>query len=121
MPPCMQTRKASGTAVKVISGGICLFRMEIFTLLLPSALTPMTTTWQDHQIAGTAWQRRPRLLQFIHRRISDEAEAQDLLQDVFAELVENYRLLKPVEQATVWPSRAAPRTASPTCTDESTQ
>ena len=56
-----------------------------------------------------------------HHRIPDEAEVQDLLQDVFAELVENYRLLKPVEPATACPFRAAPRTASPTCTDASTQ
>lgn len=44
-------------------------------------------------------QQRPRLLQFIRRRIPDETKAEDLLQDVFAELVESCRLLKPVEQA----------------------
>ena len=57
----------------------------------------MTAAQQDRQIADAVRQQRPRLLQFIRRRIPDEAEAEDLLQDVFAEFVENYRLLKPVE------------------------
>ena len=81
----------------------------------------MTATQQDRQIAETMRQQWPRLLQFIRRRIPDEAETQELLQDVFAELVGRFRLLKPVEPATACPFRAAPRTASPTCTDESTQ
>ena len=62
----------------------------------------MTATQQDRQIAETVRRQRPRLLQFIRRRVPDEAEAEDLLQDVFAKLVESYRLLKPVEQAAVW-------------------
>ena len=76
-------------------------------LSLPSTLAPMTATQQDRQIAETVRQQRPRLLQFIRRRIPDEAEAEDLLQDVFAELVESYRLLKPVEQAAAWLFRVA--------------
>ena len=67
----------------------------------------MTATQQDRQIADAVRQQRPRLLQFIRRRIPDEAEAEDLLQDVFAELVESYRLLKPVEQAAAWLFRVA--------------
>ncbi len=67
----------------------------------------MTASQQDRQIADAVRQQRPRLLQFIRRRIPDEAEAEDLLQDVFAELVESYRLLKPVEQAAAWLFRVA--------------
>ena len=74
--------------------------METLALSLPSPLLPMSTSQQDRQIAETVRQLRPRLLQFIRRRIPDEAEAEDFPQDVFAELVESYRLLKPVEQAT---------------------
>ena len=81
--------------------------MEPFALSLPSSLAPMTASQQDRQIAETVRQQRPRLLQFIRRRIPDEAEAEDLLQDVFAELVESYRLLKPVEQAAAWLFRVA--------------
>ena len=71
--------------------------MEILALSLPTPLLPILALQQDRQIAETVWQQRPRLLQFIRRRIPDETEAEDLLQDVFAELVESYRLLKPVE------------------------
>ena len=81
--------------------------MQPMALSLPSPLAPMTATQQDRQIAETVRQQRPRLLQFIRRRIPDEAEAEDLLQDVFAELVESYRLLKPVEQAAAWLFRVA--------------
>ena len=58
----------------------------------------MSASQQDHQIADTGRQQRPRLRQFIRRRTPDEAEAEDLLQDVFAKLVESYRLLKPVRR-----------------------
>ena len=78
------------------------------TLTLPTTLVPqMSTAQQDRQIAQAVREQRPRLLQFIRRRIPDEAEAEDLLQDVFAELVESYRLLKPVEQAAAWLFRVA--------------
>jgi RNA polymerase sigma factor (sigma-70 family) len=82
--------------------------MELpMTLSLPHSLTSMSTAQQDRQIAEAVRQQRPRLLQFIRRRIPDEAEAEDLLQDVFAELVESYRMLKPVEQAAAWLFRVA--------------
>ena len=81
--------------------------METLALSLPSLLAPMSASQQDRQIAEAVRQQRPRLLQFIRRRIPDEAEAEDLLQDVFAELVESYRLLKPVEQAAAWLFRVA--------------
>ncbi|MBO3271433.1 sigma-70 family RNA polymerase sigma factor [Hymenobacter defluvii] len=62
---------------------------------------------QDRQIQQAVREQRARLLAFIRRRIPDEAEAEDVLQDVFAELVESYRLLKPVEQAAAWLFRVA--------------
>lgn len=81
--------------------------MEDLAFSLPTPLLPMTASQQDRQITDAVRQQRPRLLQFIRRRIPDEAEAEDLLQDVFAELVESYRLLKPVEQAAAWLFRVA--------------
>ena len=39
--------------------------------------------------------------------MADEGDAEDILQDVFYELVEAYRLMKPVEQATAWLYRVA--------------
>ena len=52
-------------------------------------------------------EQRGRLLRFIWRRIPNPAQAEDILQDVFAELVENYRVRRPVEQAAVWLFRVA--------------
>jgi RNA polymerase sigma factor (sigma-70 family) len=43
-----------------------------------------------------------RLRNFVRKRVADEGDAEDILQDVFYELVEAYRLMKPVEQAGAW-------------------
>jgi len=67
----------------------------------------MTAAGQDQQIQAAVREQRGRLLRFIERRVPDPAEAEDILQDVFAELVESYRLLKPVEQAAAWLFRVA--------------
>ena len=80
--------------------------METLPLKLDATLA-MTSGHQDQQIQEAVRAQRGRLLQFIRRRIPNEAEAEDVLQDVFAELVESYRLLKPVEQAAAWLFRVA--------------
>jgi RNA polymerase sigma factor (sigma-70 family) len=43
-----------------------------------------------------------RLRNFIRSRVADREDAEDVLQDVFYELVEAYRMMKPVEQLTAW-------------------
>jgi hypothetical protein len=48
-----------------------------------------------------------RLRNFIRRRVPDPGDAEDILQDVFYELVEAYRMMKPVEQVTAWLFRVA--------------
>jgi RNA polymerase sigma factor (sigma-70 family) len=62
---------------------------------------------QDRQIAKVIAEERPRLRSFIRRRISNDADADDLLQDVFFELVEAYRLLTPIDFVTGWLFRVA--------------
>ena len=49
----------------------------------------------------------PRLRNFIRRRVADAGEAEDVLQDVFYELIASYRMLKPVEQVSAWLYRVA--------------
>jgi RNA polymerase sigma factor (sigma-70 family) len=61
---------------------------------------PMTE--QDQKISEAIARDEPRLRDFIRRRVADQGEAEDILQDVFYELVEAYRLMKPVEQVTAW-------------------
>jgi len=79
--------------------------MEAFALPLSALMT--TAAGQDQQIQAAVREQRSRLLRFIERRVPDPDEAEDILQDVFAELVESYRLLKPVEQAAAWLFRVA--------------
>jgi DNA-directed RNA polymerase specialized sigma24 family protein len=59
------------------------------------------TNWimaeQDQRLAEAIDRERGRLRNFIRRRVADEAEAEDILQDVFYELIEAYRLMKPIE------------------------
>jgi RNA polymerase sigma factor (sigma-70 family) len=62
---------------------------------------------QDRRIAETFERERGRLRRFIRARVADREDAEDLLQDVFAELVEAYRLLQPIEQAGAWLFRVA--------------
>src|SRR5271154_168964 len=62
---------------------------------------------QDHRLSWVFESERRRLLAFIRRRVPDEIDAEDLLQDVFCELVEAYRLMKPVAHAGAWMMQVA--------------
>lgn len=50
---------------------------------------------------------RARLRNFIRRRVRDASDAEDILQDVFYELVEAYRSMETIEQASAWLFRVA--------------
>lgn len=67
----------------------------------------MTRAEQDRQLSWEFEHEKRRLLAFIRRRIPDEFDAEDLLQDVFCELVEAYRLMKPVAHAGAWMMQVA--------------
>jgi RNA polymerase sigma factor (sigma-70 family) len=62
---------------------------------------------QDRRIAETIERERGRLRSFIRTRVPDREDAEDVLQDVFFELVEAYRLVKPIEEAGAWLFRVA--------------
>jgi len=62
---------------------------------------------QDQKLTETIGREQGRLRNFIRKRVPDEADAEDILQDVFYELIEAYRLMKPVEQAGAWMFRVA--------------
>ena len=62
---------------------------------------------QDQRLTETIGRERGRLRNFIRTRVPDEADAEDILQDVFYELIEAYRLMKPIEQAGAWMFRVA--------------
>lgn len=69
--------------------------------------TPSQLTEQDRDIADAVARERPRLRNFIRRRVINQDEAEDILQDVFEELVETWRLPAPVEQVGAWLFRVA--------------
>jgi len=62
---------------------------------------------QDQRLSWEFESERRRLLAFIRRRIPDEIDAEDLLQDVFSELVEAYRMMKPIAHAGAWMMQVA--------------
>jgi RNA polymerase sigma factor (sigma-70 family) len=62
---------------------------------------------QDQRISQAMGRDQARLFKFIRSRVADTSDAEDILQDVFYELVEAYRLMKPVEQVTAWLFRVA--------------
>jgi RNA polymerase sigma factor (sigma-70 family) len=62
---------------------------------------------EDSRIAELFERERTRLGRFIRRRVGDPGDAEDLLQDVFAELVEANHLLMPIEHVTAWLFRVA--------------
>lgn len=65
------------------------------------------TREQDRQISEAVEEQRPRLRDFIRRRVADPGEVEDILQDVFFELVEAYRVMKPIEAVGAWLFRVA--------------
>ena len=62
---------------------------------------------QDQRISEVVKREQARLLNFIRRRVPDPRDAEDILQDVFYELVEANRLLMPIEHVTGWLFRVA--------------
>jgi RNA polymerase sigma factor (sigma-70 family) len=71
----------------------------------PSSVAWMTE--QDRQISEIVTKERSRLRDFIRRRVPDPSDAEDIVQDVFYELVEANRLLMPIEHVTGWLFRVA--------------
>jgi RNA polymerase sigma factor (sigma-70 family) len=62
---------------------------------------------RDRRIADVVARERFRLLNFIRRRVADPRDAEDILQDVFAALVDANQLLMPIEHVSGWLFRVA--------------
>ncbi len=72
--------------------------MKYATLTIESQLADS----QNQQIQETVRRERQRLLAFIRQRIPRQDDAEDILQDVFYEFTEMYRLMKPIEKIASW-------------------
>lgn len=71
-----------------------------------AASAPMSTE-QERRFSADMERERPRLRNFLRRRVAEEADVEDILQDVFGELFEAYRLMQPIGQVGAWLFRVA--------------
>jgi RNA polymerase sigma factor (sigma-70 family) len=71
----------------------------------------MDASWhmaeENRSLADTIGRESARLRSFVRRRVVDPGDVEDILQDVFHELVEARRLLRPIEQVGAWMFRVA--------------
>src|SRR5437870_5001564 len=72
---------------------------------VPASIVSMTE--QDRQISEIIAEQRSRLRNFIRQRVPDPSDVEDILQEVFYELVEANRLLMPIDHVTGWLFRVA--------------
>ena len=70
------------------------------------SIEPMTEQ-QNDRISTAIAREQFRLRNFIRKQVVDESDAEDILQEVFYELVQAYRLMRPVEQVGAWLFRVA--------------
>src|ERR1700685_1972323 len=75
--------------------------------MTPTSSGSWTIIEQDKLISQAMERDEPRLRSFIRKHVADTSEAEDIVQDVFDELLEAYRLMKPVEHVTAWLFRVA--------------
>lgn len=71
----------------------------------PPSVSRMTE--RDTYIAQVLAEEGARLRHFIRRRVPNEADAEDLLQDVFYEMTLAHRLAEPIERWGAWMFRVA--------------
>jgi len=62
---------------------------------------------QNQRISEIFERDQAKLRKFIRSRVADPRDADDVLQEVFYELIEAYRVMQPIEQVTAWLYRVA--------------
>jgi RNA polymerase sigma factor (sigma-70 family) len=67
----------------------------------------VSTTEQDRQISEIMAEQSATLRNFIRRRVPGAVDADDILQEVFYELVRAHRLLMPIDTVSSWLYRVA--------------
>jgi RNA polymerase sigma factor (sigma-70 family) len=74
---------------------------------MEQAARAIEATAEDRRIGETIEREQRRLRNFIRTRVADIDDAEDILQDVFFELVEATRLMKPIANLSGWLFRVA--------------
>lgn len=67
----------------------------------------LSGAFSNDRLAEIFRREQGRLRSFVRNRIADEGDVEDILQDVFSQLVEADRLMKPIEQVGAWLYRVA--------------
>src|SRR2546423_1716981 len=75
---------------------------SLATISLPTPPILTADRSKDSDIVATILRERSKLANFIRQRVRDQTDAEDILQDVFHEFVEAYRLPAPIEHASAW-------------------
>jgi RNA polymerase sigma factor (sigma-70 family) len=75
---------------------------NVFTSMVAALPLDRVMDDQDKKIAEVITRERRRLGSFIRQRVPDPGDAEDILQDVFSELVESVRMVRPIEQVGAW-------------------
>jgi RNA polymerase sigma factor (sigma-70 family) len=70
-------------------------------------LHALVVTDTNRDISATVSREAGKLATFIKGRVRDAADAEDILQEVFLEFVQAYRLPEPIEQISAWLFRVA--------------
>jgi RNA polymerase sigma factor (sigma-70 family) len=68
---------------------------------------PWPIARQDERLAQAIARHASRLARFIRRRVPDPGEAEDILQEVFYELLAAYRATQPIDEVAAWLYRVA--------------
>jgi RNA polymerase sigma factor (sigma-70 family) len=74
---------------------------------MDDVLSVATEPVEQRNLSDVIQDEYRRLFQFIRKRVADPGDAEDILQDVFYELIEAYRLMQPIEQVGAWLYRVA--------------
>jgi RNA polymerase sigma factor (sigma-70 family) len=69
---------------------------------MDAVVSDTMTEQQNAEIERTVRKERGRLFNFIRKRVRHDDDAQDILQDVFGQLIDAYRKLETIERVTSW-------------------
>src|SRR5882757_6325775 len=86
--------------------GIAVWMVSVEACPMEPSHTLLMTD-RNSEITAAVVCERSKLASFIRRRVRDPSDAEDILQDVFHEFVQAYRLPEPIEQASAWLFRVA--------------
>jgi DNA-directed RNA polymerase specialized sigma24 family protein len=101
-------RLSVGKVILIFKISASLIRLQrLMEGLLSIKRMSAMTAERDQRLSEAIEREQPRLRNFIRKRVADAADAEDILQEIFYEVVEAYRLMKPVEQVGAWLFRVA--------------